>query len=501
MRHVILLAGVAAITLLPASALAQSNSQAGIPDQVEGYGESSGLDTLLPASDEEALAPATTGDPVLDRLNELEAKVARLEARNRELEQQAAATDDRVQKVEVRAARGVQLAAPAPTFADVGGNFTFRPRGTIQLDYAGFNERAGGYDYNNGTDIRRARFGFDGTAFKAFKWRVEAEFVKNSVNLLDAYVSYGHKNWLLTVGQQKAPYGLEANSSDSFNTFLERGMFTNAFGAVAAERRVGATIGYQSDNFGATVGLFGTGEGVQRSATTPDEGYSVNGRVTWEPLLDTGKAIHVGASAFLATNFDGNALDIGDRPNVRVDGGRIVRAQIAGAAPAGGPQTGARDAAYLGAEAVGIYGPFSVQGEYGRLSIDRYGTASTVDFDGFYVFGSVFLTGESRSIKGGVIDRLKPLKDFNPATGDWGAIELALRYDKLNLTDRGLSPLDRDADSWTAALNWYLNPHTKLLFNYIRFKGENSPLVAPPATVNCTTAKGDAFATRLHFDF
>ena len=141
------------------------------------------------------------------------------------------------------------------------------------------------------------------------------------------------------------------------------------------------------------------------------------------------------------------------------------------------------------------------QGEYGRLSIDRYGADSTVDFDGFYVFGSVFLTGESRTIKSGVIDRLKPLKDFNPLTGDWGAIELAVRYDQLNLTDRGLSPLDRDANSWTAALNWYLNPNTKILFNYIRFKGENSPLVVAPAALNGTTAKGEAFATRLHFDF
>jgi phosphate-selective porin OprO/OprP len=496
LRH---LAGTSLLALALATAPAFAQD---IPDQVQGYGDSSGIDTLV-TDDTAAPAPAAkTGDPVLDRLNALEAKIARLEARNKELEEKAAFTEDRVQKVEVRAAKSVQP-GPAPTFSDVAGNFTFKPRGTIQLDYAGYNERAGGYDYNNGTDIRRARFGFDGTAHKNFKWRVEAEYVKGAVNLLDAYVSYGGvKNWVFTVGQQKAPYGLEANTSDSFNTFLERGMANNAFGAVGAERRVGLTAGYVTDKLNVTFGIFGVGESVGRNATTPDEGYSGNARITWDPILDTGKVVHLGVSGYLATNFAANTLtNIGDRPNTRVDGGQIVSATIAGTAPVGGVPTGAKDATFLGAEAAVVFGPFSAQGEYGHLTVDRFGTASNVNFDGFYVFGSWFLTGESRVFKNGVVDRQKPFADFDPSKGSWGAFEVALRYDQLDLTDHGLSPLDKKATSWTGALNWYLNGNTKLLFNYIRFKGENSPLVVAPLLTNGTTAKGDAFATRLHFDF
>ena len=125
---------------------------------------------------------------------------------------------------------------------------------------------------------------------------------------------------------------------------------------------------------------------------------------------------------------------------------RIVSATIAGTIPANGPATGVKNANYLGAEALLIRGPFSIQ-------------------------------------------------------GDWGAFEVALRYDALDLSDASLSPLKRKATSITGALNWYLNPNTKILFNYIRFKGTNSPLVVPPVAVNGTTAKGDAFATRLQFDF
>ena len=465
--------------------------------------QGSGLDTTVPA-DNVAAQPAPvakTGDAILDRLNELEAKVAALEARNKQLEADAAETQTRVQKVEVRAAKEVQP-GPAPTFADVTDSFTFHPRGTFQIDYAAYHSRAGGYDYNNGTDIRRGRFGFDGTAWKVWKYRIEAEFVKNSVNLLDAYIQYaGFKNVVLTIGQHKAPYGLEANSTDALNEFLERGMFSNAFGTVGAERRVGASVAYLTPKITATVGLFGAGEGVQRNATTPDEAYSVNGRVTFEPVNDAGRVVHVGGSAFHVSQIANNSVTLGDRPDTRVDNGLIESVSL-GPVTSGTAQTkGVKSATYWGTEGAVVFGPFSAQGEYGHLNVDRYGPVPSGNFDGYYVFGSFFLTGESRGFKSGVIDRVKPFNDFNPAAGHWGAFELAARYDRMDLTDHAISPLSHLATSWTGGLNWYLNPNTRFIFNYIRFKGTNSPLVVAPVAINGTTAKGDAYATRLQFDF
>jgi phosphate-selective porin OprO/OprP len=467
--------------------------------------EGSALDTRVEDEAPAFLAPAPTGDPVLDRLNALEARVRQLEARNAQLEADAAETQTRVQNVEVRAAKGVQTTGAAPTFADVADTFSFKPRGMLQVDYAAYNERAGGYDYNNGTDIRRARFGFDGTFLKSFKYRIEAEFVKNNVNLLDAYVQYlASPKWTITVGQHKAPFGLEANTSDSVNSFLERGMFTNAFGAVGAERRVGVSALYSGDRINAQFGVFGSPEAVQRNATTPDEGYGVNARVTWEPILDNdaGRIVHLGGSAYYVTNFAANTLTVAERPNTRVDGGNIVSATIA-AGTAAAP-TGPKNGQYLGGEAALVRGPFSLQGEYGRLSIDRFGSLPDVTFDGFYVFGSAFLTGENRVFKGGNADRIKPIHNFDPSNGGLGAFELLARYDRLDLTDRDLSALGRKAETWTAGLNWYLNPNLRAVFNYIRFRGENSPLYVLPAPIagaGSRTAKGEAFATRLQVDF
>ena len=458
---------------------------------------------------------------ILARLNALEAKVNALENENADLRHQLDDQKATVATIPSQVTTAVAQAAPpppppapapkpqtqtawtvVPQFASPNGQFTFKPRGTLEADYAAFNERRGGYDYNNGTSFRRGRFGFDGTAFKQFAWRIEGEWVGGQANLLDAYVAYtGVKNFTFTLGQLKVPAGLEANTSDSYNEFLERGMANTAFGAVGGERRVGATFAYANQLVTATAGIYGAGEAVGRNATTPDEVWGYNGRVTLEPINYAGHLLHVGASAYHVVDLAANTVTLGDRPNVRVDGGNLESVTITGGVSATGVKSGVKDATFYGLEAAGILGPFSVQGEYSHMHLDRYLAAPSLNFDGFYVYGSVFLTGESRSFKNGTVDRLRPTRAFDPSKGYYGAVELAVRYDRLDLTDRALSPLGREGHSWTGAVNWYLNGNMKLMFNYIRFTGENSPLVAAPVSINGTTAKGDAFATRLHFDF
>lgn len=457
--------------------------------------DSTELDALVPDEGTAVAAPAPTGDPVLDRLNALEAKVKSLEARNRQLEQQVEVSEGRIQNVEVRAAKGVQ-AGVVPTHADTGGQFSFKVRGVIDVDQVAFNERAGGYDYNNGTGFRRARIGFEGTAFKDFNWRIEADFAGNVVNLQDAYLQYnGIKKWQFTLGQHKAPFSLESNNSDNYNTFLERGMFNVAAGGVGAERRIGVSAAYLLDNFAATVGVFGENESIGRVANTTtdtaDEGWGVNGRITWEPINDTGKILHVGAAGFwrtaLRTATAADTVRLSDRPNIRVDNGTIADT---------GNIPGVDKATYYGVEAAGVLGPLSVVGEYGRVSLERQGALSDPDFDGFYVYASYFLTGESRAFKNGNFDRLKPLKNFD-SKGGWGAWELALRYDEADFSETPVpTNAGNKANTWTAGLNWHLNPNFKLQFNYIRFEGDNTPL--DPVGTN---TKGDVFATRLHLDW
>lgn len=484
MRHM-LIAG-ASLLALATPALAQEEP---VEAPVGGT-----IDTVVDDAPATPPPPAPTGDPVLDRLNALEAKVAQLEARNAELEEQAELSETRLESVETRAAKNVQFGW-GPTFAEPTGNFTFKPRGVVEADYAAFMEREGGYDFNNGTGFRRARIGFEGTAFKKFNYRIEADFAGNAVSITDAYLQYvASPKWLLTAGQHKAPFGLESNNSDNYNTFMERGMFTNAFGNAGAERRLGLSAAYQTETFNVAAGLFGDNESISRSTgspvtDTPEESWGVNARATWEPVFEPGKIVHVGASGYYRTSLKSgdtdDAVRFNDRPNIRIDNGNIADSGVI---------TGVDSLRYAGAEAAAVFGPVSLVGEYGRVWLDRPEDPN-VSFDGFYVYGSWFLTGETRPFKNGNFDRVKPFKPVGD--GGLGAFEVALRYDKINLDETPVeSRIGNQAESFTAGLNWYFNPYAKLLFNWVRFEGVNTPL-----DPEGDRTKGDVLATRLHVDF
>ena len=500
----LLLAGVALLAL-STPAFAQEGEDLSAPTNSD-----SPIDTLV--DDEAATAVpapvAPTGDPVLDRFNALEARIKQLETRNAQLEQQAELNEERIQSVETRSAKAAQFSW-GPTISEPTGAFTFKPRGVIEADVVLFNERQGGYDYNNGTGFRRARIGLEGTAFKYWNYRIEADFAGNVVNLTDAYLQYTKiPKTVLTLGQHKAPFGLESNNSDNYNVFLERGMFTNAFGNVGAERRIGISAAYApKETLNLAIGLFGDNESIGRSSVapvtdTPDESWGVNGRATWEPIFDTGKIVHLGLSGYYRTALKSgdveDAVRLSDRPNIRVDNGNIADSGVI---------AGVKSLRYTGAEAAAVFGPFTVAGEVGRLWLDRP-DASNERFNGFYGYASYFLTGETRPFRGGNFDRVRPFKELGK--DGLGAFEVAVRYDRLDLSNSvcrlavtpvGACPtanqfLGTEAKSLTLGLNWYFNPFAKLMVNWVRFSGDNTPL--DPVG---TDTKGDAFATRLHLDF
>ncbi|MCI0637319.1 MAG: OprO/OprP family phosphate-selective porin, partial [Actinobacteria bacterium] len=112
------------------------------------------------------------------------------------------------------------------------------------------------------------------------------------------------------------------------------------------------------------------------------------------------------------------------------------------------------------------YGPLSLQGEFIGTSVNRERfEVPDVGFSGWYVFGSWFLTGESRPYEfdTGVFGNLKPKSVVGK--GGYGAWELLARYSSLDLNDRDIE--GGDEQDVTLGLNWYPNSNLRLLLNYI----------------------------------
>jgi len=139
------------------------------------------------------------------------------------------------------------------------------------------------------------------------------------------------------------------------------------------------------------------------------------------------------------------------------------------------------DISSMCAEAALVYGPLSFQAEYVPFWLDR---TENIDafFHGGYAYVSYFLTGENRRYDRtrGVFTRVKPFENFfrvRDCDGEVhtgiGAWEVAYRYSYMDLNSNGIN--GGRAGNHTFGLNWYLNPYTEIMFNYVHSETRDSP--------------------------
>src|SRR3954464_2014256 len=138
-------------------------------------------------SQEQALSLAARLDALEKRNEELEAQIADLKA-------QTAGTTQAIRETQA-AQPTVALANGRPTITTSDGAFKFALRSVVQFDAASYSEspRTAANDLGSGTNFRRARIGFDGTAFKDWNYALWGEFGGSggeSAILNQAYVEY-----------------------------------------------------------------------------------------------------------------------------------------------------------------------------------------------------------------------------------------------------------------------------------------------------------------------
>jgi phosphate-selective porin OprO/OprP len=351
---------------------------------------------------------------------------------------------------------------PAPQISSADGAYSFKVRGRVETDFVVFDEASGTRDFSNGTDLRAARLGVEGTIATDWGYRFEMDFAGGTA-FKDAYLQYnGFQALSITAGQHKTPNSLERLTGGSNLTFLERAMaveaFTNATNA-GGDRKVGVSVTHEGKNWTLTGGVFG--ENVSITADDGvDEGYGYHARATFAPINSDGKLVHLGVSAYLREPGSRGLARFGDRPEVRMDGGRVV-------------DTGNIDAdsyTFVGGEFIGALGSAYVQAEYLRTDVSRIGPASPdVGFDGYYVTAGYFLTGESIPYSKGGIGRLAPKHDLSSGGGT-GAWQIAARYSTIDLNDKDI--LGGKADTYTLGVNWWANPYVRVLLDWSHFDSE-----------------------------
>jgi phosphate-selective porin OprO/OprP len=400
--------------------------------------------------------------------------------------------------------------------ADGGTKFSVSGRG--QADYRTFGARTTGADT---WLIRRAYLGAKGVIYNDISYEVTGNFAElkgtsssgstTGLHLDVAYINFGWwKEAQLRVGQFVMPGNLDQMSSDLYSDFQERSMGA----AMAMDKDTGMMLWGEPFNGVYYQAAYSTGMGKNSQSvndpTIPKdrEGQTYAGRVAvnFAPILDRKDMIlQVGASATTGSNIAAGVIS-----SLKTEA--QTNTFFSTSATAG------RKNRY-GLEGVLAYGPVKLQTEY-------YGTeysggtlgANSPAIDSWYADLNWMVTGENYADawSGGLAGRMKPKSNFvHPFQGSgFGAVELGLRYSKVDASDFALSGVagamanvtttdathmvTNKADAWTAGAKWILNPNTRVMLTYIHTSFD-TPVMPVEGTTGVSNE--DALFTRFQIDF
>jgi phosphate-selective porin OprO/OprP len=523
-----LMAGTAAIALLTAA-----GAQAAVANNDTTAGKDNGAATVVEARVQMAQ----------NTMSSQGASTADLEARVRALEESLAARDERAQTDRTRLSTLEQQYNYAswtfdngrPVISTGDGRFTMGVRVRFQSDFAAFSQDsthpagfAGPSDLSSGAVIRRAYFGVEGKAYNdfAYEFRLNAggsnggsagasgvpAAGEGDPLLNKAVVSYtGLPGWHFNVGVIEPAFMFEGTTSSASLMFLERPEIDNIAADVfgAGDSRRGIEIGWAKtdalwagDNLTATATFSGQKTGsAANHGNGGDENTQVLGRIT-ERLWSNGLSnIQIGVSGAKVLNSGSNGVNGGsqtinlqDRPEVRVDGTRLIST--------GG--IAAKTADMFAVDLGGNIDNFFLGGEYAQFTLDRQcgaitaannavcaSSTSVIDhptFSGWYAEASWILTGETKAYSASALNNEVggfqapvPSRPFSFSGDSWGAFELVARYSNTDLnwhtnqiqTNSQLAGVLGGEERVIAlGLNWYLNRNVRVMIddNIIKVK-------------------------------
>ncbi len=341
------------------------------------------------------------------------------------------------------------------------GQFKLKIGGRIQNDWAVYSTdeelRRQFGRIGDGSEFRRARLFMEGSVYGNIKYKFQYDFA-SSDPFKDAYIQIKKVPMAgnFTVGHFKEPFSLEELTSSKYITFMERSL-PNVF---SSSRNLGVRLNrsFMDKRATAAFGFFRQGNPADTSSTFGNSGtYNATTRLTMLPwYVEKGRQlVHLGLSYRHAFHDENEPIRFRQRPEAHL-GPRLVET----------PRFHVEDVDYFAPEVALVYGPASLQFEWMSALADRP-TGEDLHYNGYYIFGSFFLTGEHRPYKtsSGAFNRVKPKKNFD-WKGGYGALELAARYSMIDLNDEDMN--GGELSNFTFGVNWYLNPNVRIMLNYVR---------------------------------
>jgi phosphate-selective porin OprO/OprP len=332
--------------------------------------------------------------------------------------------------------------------------------------------------------IRRFRPSLDGTLFSIADFKLVPELA-GTVQVLDAYVDMHPREWLrLRVGKFKVPIGLERLQSDADLPLIERGLDQN----LSSTRDIGVQL--WGDIAGGIVhyaiGIFNGDPDTTSADNDIDHAKDIAARLFFRPfktdsLRDFGN-LGVGI-AVESGNRKGRlptataAAQTGLVPSFRTSGqSSFFQYQAPATDTTGALTTFTHErTTRVNPQLYYYYGPFGLLAEYlwVKQGVQRGSATAELTQQGAHATLS-YTIGGTDGYEGAT-----PEHNFEPAKGQWGALQLAARYGWVGFDDATFpvyaNPVAsvRSAQAFAGGVNWILQRSVRFAVNYeqVLFEG------------------------------
>jgi phosphate-selective porin OprO/OprP len=345
------------------------------------------------------------------------------------------------------------------------GDFRLQVRGYVQFDGRFFSGDEGALAVDT-FFLRRVRPIVQGTVGNYFEFNITPDFGGGTTVIQDAWLDFKPSPKLrVRMGKYKSPVGLERLQSATAINFVERAFPT----AIVPNRDLGIQL--HGELAGGVVAyaaalLDGAPDGGSVDADLNDS-KDFAGRLFFSPFKRGSSALKDLGFGIAGTT----GKQTGPLPAYR-SGGQISVISILTGITADGTRT------RYSPQLAFYSGPFGLLAEYAQSESKvkkADGTRFDLEAKAWQATATVALTGDKASYGG-----VRPKKPFDPSKGQWGALELAARVHKLELSrasvDAGLIDPARSAreiSAWAVGLNWSLTRNVKQVadFEHVSFKG------------------------------
>lgn len=341
------------------------------------------------------------------------------------------------------------------------GDFKLRLRGYLQGEGNFFTSGNDKPSTGSTFYLNRVRPVVEGTVFKYYDYKIMPDFGQGKTVLEDGYLDAKYfSDAQLLIGKYKAPFGIERLQSARDLEWVQRGMTNN----LIPNRDLGLEL--HSDLFdGRFTYQLAFMNGVPNNTATVDadtnDAKDFVGRFFALPFKKSGIKFAEG----LGIGFAGSYGDERGALSIYKTAGQQTFFSYGKGTTASGPHY------RYTPQTTYYWGPFGLLADYvndtqrvnlfqSKPFINSYKTFAN---HAWQVQTSYLLTGEDATYY-----TVKPLYNFDPESGHWGAFEIKARVGGLGVDSdvfkdgfASLSSSARTATEYGGGFNWYLNANVK----------------------------------------